>query len=386
MPFQNLPRTDTGPKRINESSFLFLDPSARPEVARVRAHIMEALSRYPASDCEELIARVRSGRETDFKSATFELFLHDCLIRLGYEVSCHPDPCTGSTKRPDFFASDSAGNEFFLEAVLASEDDGSSPAAEAMKEDTLARLDALPHEAFVLDISSEGDPISQPSSNELIRCVSTWLDTLAPNVLRKCFADQGLEGMPMLNWRHEGWKLTIRAIPISEERRGKFSRLIGTYGSGAQFVNMWEPLRNAVKKKASRYGELAKPYVIAVNAGVCHLDEIDEVQALYGEEFYSVKMIDGQRIVELDHHHNGAWNGPHGPQNRRVSAVWFFNELTPYSLARSKSTLYVNPWANLAPPLLLQGIPTKKFEGNELISIPGTDLAALFGIDSTWPK
>ena len=64
----------------------------------------------------------------------------------------------------------------------------------------------------------------------------------------------------------------------------------------------------------------------------------------------------------------------------------FFNELTPYSLARSRSTLYVNPWANLATPLLLQGMPTKKFEGKKLISIPGTDFATLFGIDSNWPK
>jgi hypothetical protein len=280
--------------------------------------------------------------------------------------------------------SDPAGDEFFLEAVLASEEDGSDPAAEAMKDATLGRLDAAPHHGFMLDISSEGDPRTQPSSKDLIRCVHGWLDTLNPQGLRERLIDEGFRAMPAMIWTHEDWELTVRAIPLSEERRGRSSRLIGMSGSGARIVNTWEPLRRAVKKKATRYGNVTKPYVVAVNAGVLHLDEIDEVQALYGEEYYSVKMTDGSG--ELRRRANGAWYGPKGPENCRISAVWFFNELSPYTLAKCKSTLYVNPWANVPPPTQLQSMPTKKIEDERLVSIPGIDLATLYGLPPNWPE
>jgi len=386
MPFSKIARTDTAPKRVEESSFLFLDRSARPEIERVRSYLSEVLSRYPASDRDELIARLRAGDEQDFRSATFELFLHEGLIRLGYQVSCHPDPGTGSPKRPDFLVRDSAGDEFFLEAVLASEENGSNPAAEAMKEATLGRLDAAPHQAFMLDVSSEGDPRTQPSSKDLIRRVHKWLDTLDPHALRACLTDVGPDAMPAISWTHEDWELTLRALPLSEERSGRSSRLIGISGGEARIVNTWAPLRRAVKKKATRYGTVTKPYVVAVNAGVLRLDEIDEVQALYGEEYYSIKMIDGEGSGELLRRPNGAWMGPNGPENCRVSAVWIFSELTPYTLASCKSTLYVNPWANIPPPTRLQSMPTKKIEGETLVSIPGTDLATLYGLPEGWPE
>lgn len=386
MPFREGERTDAAYKRAGESSYQFLDRSSRPEIERVRSYLTDAIRRYPASDRAELISRLRSGNEQHFRSSTFELFLHEGLVRLGYQVSCHPDPGTGSTKRPDFLVSHSAGEEFFLEAVLASEEDGSYPAAEAMKEATLGRLDAAPHQGFMLDISSEGDPCTQPSSKDLIRCVHRWLDTLDPQTLREHLVVVGFHAMPSMIWIHEDWELTIRAIPLSEERRGRSSRLIGMSGSGARIINTWEPLRRAVKKKATRYGNVTKPYVVAVNADVFHLDEIDEVQALYGEEYYSVKMTGGQGAGEMHRRPNGAWYGPNGPENCRISAVWFFNNLGPYTLAKCKNTLYVNPWANFPPPTRLQGMPTKKIEDERLVSIPGTDLATLYELPSHWPE
>lgn len=100
---------------------------------------------------------MHTGYEQHFRSATLELLLHEGLIRLGCQVSYHPDPGTGSTNHPDFLVIDSNGSEFFLEAVLAPENDGSDQAAEAMKQATLGGLDVTPHQSFVLEVSSEGD-------------------------------------------------------------------------------------------------------------------------------------------------------------------------------------------------------------------------------------
>jgi hypothetical protein len=59
--------------------------------------------------------------KVDFPSAFFELFLHELLLRLGCNVEVHPDPGTGSSRRPDFLVTDPDGQQFFLEAVLATD-------------------------------------------------------------------------------------------------------------------------------------------------------------------------------------------------------------------------------------------------------------------------
>lgn len=150
MPFASYERTDTSRKRESESSFVFLDRSARPEIARVREYLGIAVAHYPDSERAELIARLRSGDDVAFRSATFEVLLHWGLLRSGCHLQPHPDPGTGSMKRPDFLVTEPGGEEFFLEAVLAGERDGRSPSAETIKKTTLDRLDEAAHSSFLL--------------------------------------------------------------------------------------------------------------------------------------------------------------------------------------------------------------------------------------------
>ena len=63
-------------KRESESSSVFLDRSARPEIARVREYLGIAVAHYPGSERAELIARLQSGDDLAFRSATFEVLLH----------------------------------------------------------------------------------------------------------------------------------------------------------------------------------------------------------------------------------------------------------------------------------------------------------------------
>jgi hypothetical protein len=277
------------------------------------------------------------------------------------------------------------GTEFFLEAVLAGERDGRNPASEAIKNSTIGVLDARPHTNFLLDIQSNGDPITQPSSRDLIRRTHEWLDGLDPDYLLESLAIEGLDQMATLRWMHEGWKLSLRAIPLPAEKRGKATMLIGAHGDGVRWVNAWESLRSAVKKKANRYGEISKPLIVAINTDRFHLDQIDEEQALYGEEQW-VEVIGhpdrgGPRRVE-----NGAWRGPHGPQCRKVSGVWFFNDLTPYTLATRRSTVYLNPWAHNPAPPAMDRFPTRRLVGDSLIASEGLDLRSMFGVDADWPE
>lgn len=385
MPFSCVARTDTSPKRANESSYRFLDRSARPEIERVRVFFSEAIRSYPAVGRDEVVARLRSEDEVHFRSAAFEVLLHEGLRRLNFSLLPHPDPGTGVATRPDFLVTTDTGHEFFLEAVLAGERDNRSPAAEAIKRTAIGLLDEAPHQNFYLDVQSEGDPTTQPSSRLLIREVHAWLDTLDVEALRVKYEAGGFDQMPSKNWSHEEWELIFRVIPLSSAIRGRAIRLIGAQGDGIRWVNAWEPLRDAVKKKANRYGELARPLVVAINADRFHLDAIDEVQALYGEEQW-VEVIGHPERSGPQRRENGAWRGPNGPQCRRVSGVLFFNDLTPYTLANRRSTLYLNPWAHQPVPTALHRLPTKRLVDDALVATEGICLQAIYGIPPEWPE
>jgi len=314
-------RNDGSRKRATESSFAFLDRSARPEIAVVREYVSNAGENYPSEAKEDLKARLISGNEVEFRSATFELLLHEALHRCGFSVSVHPDPGTGTAKRPDFLVQAPDGSRFLLEAVLAGERDGRHPAAEAMKARTLDLLDGAPHASFLVDVQHEGNPTTQPSARSLIRATHDWLGSLDANCLRERLVHFGLDDMPILSWRHEDWKLTLRAIPVDPERRGRATRLIGAMRMGLRWVNAWEPLRDAVRLKANRYGDIKLPLVIAINASSFGLDPIDEVQALFGEEAW-VEALNQPEESGPRREPNGAWRGPPWPtESKSISGL-----------------------------------------------------------------
>src|SRR3712207_8522149 len=53
--------------------------------------------------------------------AFFEVYLHECLRRMGYSVTCHPE-LEGTSRRPDFLAK-KGGRSIFVEARSASASD-----------------------------------------------------------------------------------------------------------------------------------------------------------------------------------------------------------------------------------------------------------------------
>jgi hypothetical protein len=58
--------------------------------------------------------------------------------------------------------------------------------------------------------------------------------------------------------------------------------------------------------------------VVAVNANVFHLDRIDIMQALFGQEqfiFDSSKVYQGPKMTRAP---NGVWYGPHGIGTKKL--------------------------------------------------------------------
>jgi hypothetical protein len=99
-----------------------------------------------------------------------------------------------------------------------------------------------------------------------------------------------------------------------------------------------DDLHAALKRKASRYGTLDLPLVVAVNT---RRDTAGVSQALVGES--------GE---------DGLWRGPRGSQRRGLSAVLAFAWLDPWCFAQSRMGLFRHPDAErpLFPVDLREGV------------------------------
>lgn len=237
MLFADIQRTDSSPKRATESDFAFLNRSSWVPIGVVRQLMDECLANYPAGEAKELIERIQCGDDRHFASATFELFIHEYLLRLGMKLTPHPELPNGSTKRPDFLVECPDGRRLYLEAVCASDDTEKDPAAEARKAVALQVLDGEYNPSFMISIDSEGDPATQPSGRRLATEVLAWLNSLDPDALLSLSQVSGLEALPELHWQHEEWRVRLRPIPVSVEARGKPRRLIGARGFGASWID-----------------------------------------------------------------------------------------------------------------------------------------------------
>lgn len=386
MLFDNFARTDVTAKRNLESSFVFLNRSARPEIARVREFVELNVATYPSSEIDEFIARFRSGNDTHFNSAMFELLLYAALIRLGFKLQPHPPLSNGSTAHPDFLVSTLDGKQFYLEAVLASEIREANQGGEAIKGSVMDSLASVNHHNFMINIMEMGHPTTQPSGKKLAREVLKWLDSLDPEKVQEIIDKDGFDAFTPFSWEHEEWSLIIWPIPLKASRRGKARTLIGGSMGRVGFIDTWTPIRDAVKYKGSKYGQLEFPLLIAVNVDTFTLDPIDEMQALFGQEQFVISREDPEREPEMQRIPNGAWYGPSGPQYKRVSGAWFFNDLTPYTIASRRNTVYLNPWASASLPDSLLVMPHAIADEGMMKWSDGKSLREIFGLHEGWPE
>lgn len=375
MLFSNFARTDSSPKRYRETNFEFIDRSADPEVEAVRRLVEQEFAAYLDEQKLELKARLQSRRSREFHAASFELLLYGLLRRKGYRLEAHPHPGNGSGNRPDFLVTSPEGDVFFLEAVLAAEVRELDPGSQAMKEDVLDALDRDPHPDFYLDIIETGEPATQPPVSRLRKYVHRWLNTLNADQIKSAISVEGHGAAPRERWAHEGWEIELCALP-KYGNRGQLDRLIGMLSFGGGWVDLKSPIREAIRFKGGHYGDLPLPLVVAVNVEAFFLKESDEVDALFGSEVMAIHSGNARLIRQND----GAWHDGRAPRSARVSAAWICNDLSAWSIAGRRQTLYINPWATNPLGRALDWLPVAQLEGESLVRSIGPNPGEIYGL------
>lgn len=381
--FDETERNDCEWAQYAEPLFVYLNRTAKPEFARVRDELERWFSHYPPSGQEELRARFRSKIDSQHRAALFELFLHELLLRLGCQVTLHP-AVPNVTRAPDFLAESPDGERFYIEATIATNQSATEAAAQARMNDVYDVLNRhVDSPDFFLWVEIEGVPTTPPPAKEIASFVNRHLAELNPDEIIRLYELGKFEEIPQWSFEHVGWKIEFRPIPKKIEARGKPGiRPIRILSTSVQLVDHRISIREAITRKAGRYGDLDLPYVVAVNV-LEGIDEIDIAEALFGREQFTVVFSPGRPDepvdIRMSRPPNGAWTRAGGPRYTRVSAVLLATELYVHNIPRANLRLYHNPWAQRPYQSVLRRFPQAVPKDNRMEYIEGESSEVIFG-------
>lgn len=381
--FDELDRTDSRPATHLETSFQFLNRGAAGYWAQVRDLMQAWLDQVADKDYADLRGRLRAD-DAASHSASLELYLHELFRRASYRVTIHPSVPTGS-KRPDFLV-EGHGHAFYLEATMP----GPHKDAHGRSQRRAALLDSIqrchsPDFFLSLDHLVVG-PRPAPA-RRIRREIEQWLTGLDPDTVT-----YDLDRREEYRWAADGWEVTFSAIPVSSEHRGKSDhRPIGVYADGeVEVIDDAPTIRAALDRKATAYGDLDHPLVIAVGTYIWDHDRWHSTNALYGRAAITWwKDADGKSQTASIRQPDGFYGIPGRWENRGVAAVLHVNQFQPQHLQRADLTLWPHPGALHDVGSLANKIPIDLVEltGGVLAVAPSSlDPAAFFGLTEPWPQ
>lgn len=379
--FDDIERSDSSPGMRTEGAFEILNRSAQPEVACVREAMERWFNSYPTEGRAELERRFRGGGQRGFESAFYELFLHELVQRLGCTLELHPQ-LPSSSKHPDFTVTSPNFGSAYLEAVVASEFSDKDLGAERAEDNLLDGLDRLEMEHFFIGIVVQKQGPKPISSRKLRSFVNKQLSSINPITIANDLKSRGIEGIQRLKYQDEGWTLELVPMPKSSTAHSSGARLIGVEMSPVMEIDTISSLKTVLKKKGSKYGELDRPYIVAVNAMGMFSDDASMRAALFGTERVSFDAAAGELEV-ANRYSEGFWAGNGGPQYTRVSGVLHTRRLDPGNLLiGATATLYLNPWALRPYSGELTQLPTAVQDGSELKLSKGRNVIEVLGLQS----
>ena len=336
--FTRRDRTDPTPARQSEPLAAFLDRVDSDYFGRVR-HVLDAWFDRLAEDVQpDLRARLCSSDNNEFLAAFWEVYLHEVLAKAGFRLTPHP-PVPGFTTKPDYLVCSEDG-AFYLEATVTrpSAADMLAERREDMVHDLLQQMHSPD---FFLDVDVDQRGSDSPPVRSLRRQVERWLATLDADSIIAATTGNDQSTLPTRQFTCGAWRFTLRALPKKPATRGDIQhRPVGMWGSGhAVWLNQRDPLLDALYRKASRYGALSHPYIIAV----LDVRKYPPDQSALEDALYHPLPSGLHPAPQLPKNVDGFWAGRRGPRTGEVSAVLTAWNLRPWDVCRNTPLLWCNP-------------------------------------------
>jgi len=342
----------SGPTKLGESSFAFLNRSVQPKEQAVRERLELWFLRYPAANQNSLRARLRSEVDQEHDAAFFELLLHELLLRLGCRVEVEA-PIPDKRTKPDFLVEDPSGLKWYLEAVTVSAMPSLVTGAQRMMASLCDWLnDRLPRRDYLLLVFYTGSPSGSPPKKPMLKFLRDKLGSCDYPTVLGASRSRGYQALPCWVYPWGACRVQFQLIPRKESAREDASVPVLCHPNlarEASLEQMVNRIRDAIMEKARKYGRLKKPFVVALNVPNWHVDSVQFMLALFGWDDLAHGFSEGPELVKLGMPRpKGVWlqgTSAKGACYTRLSAVVCCSYLTPWNLGESDLRLYNNPWA-----------------------------------------
>lgn len=376
--FDDIIRERLSPQKENEPIFSFLNNSGRDSCEKLRLLLQKWFDLYPKKCQKDLWSRLRSKKNHVWQAAYSELLLHQVHKARNVDISLHPPTNGEESPRPDFLI-ESADELSYLEVCVATGESDKDRAAQSRMNEVVDIINSLENDRYFIFMHDQGEPKTSPPAKEIKEFLRSKIDEL--NHEEMVELSKNPDSIPEWHFDHDGWFLTFKPFPVSNEnpsanKRGK--RLIGARGPYTEMDNTSESIKTAVMKKANHYKNINHPFVVAVNV-MDMIDNTDIMEALFGDEEHIFSRSGSMHTVKR--RRNGAFTEGDGPRNTSISAVLIMENVCLWTIDRTKTILVHNPWAQKPYNGLLTEFPQKVPQESDqtMKYLPGKSFAEVMG-------
>jgi hypothetical protein len=373
--FDHKERTDSHPAKHLDNSYDYYDRSSSEKVAQVRDLLNRWFDNYPKQGKDELKKRF----QISFSSPFFELFIHELFRRQGFILEPHPK-VEGTSRRPDFLAK-GHGLEFYLEAKEATDKTEADLAIEKRLSQLYDQINTTNCPNFYLrfnELLLKSN--NQPSGKKIVRHLENELPKFNPDEILKKYERSGLDELDAISYADDDIRLVFSLIPKPIHVRGKEGqRPIGIYPSDTTWGGSDDSIKTSIEKKATKYGELDKPFVICVNSTSDRgLDYFDMLNALFGSLQVSWSEDPANRDERLTRGRDGIF-----PKFKRVSGI-FITRVHVANLDNANHWLVQHPYAKRELSFDPFTLTKVKVENRQIKILEGKRIKEILEIPDKW--
>jgi hypothetical protein len=374
--FEDRKRTRQEPLQRGERLVDFYDECGRNGYDEFRSLVNLWLSELPTADRAKLISTMRNAGNNAFGAALCELVVHALLKRLKCEVVLHPTMPRTDTQ-PDFEATDSAGERFYVEVTTVNRADETvdtlkreAPLYNAINQ---AKLPPGCMLGYKLVKATSDDP----DLEGLVSSVERWAQQKASVATNAPIIGQFAAG---------DWTVELELFAGGDVDSGTSAIGIAWHGGGA--ITPPKDIRGRLEGKSEKYGTIDVPYLIVVADAKDQMFSARHVrdaitEAALGDEQTTFV---GRGIPRPNSAPNGFWWGP-GPKNRHVTAILLLPETGIWKLRDPnwEPILAVNPWATAQLPSSLNSLTRLEADQAHWVERKGTPIGDLLELPKPWP-
>ena len=375
--FEDKLRTDKKPANHNDNTYDFFDRSDSEKGEVIRKVLNSWFDNYPKNEKSEFKKRFRK----EFSSSLYELFIHELFTKQGFTLESHPE-LENSSKRPDFLAKGN-GIEFYIEVKEATDKSDAERALENKTNQIYDIVNQTDSPNFWLQIKKLNFKTEkQPSAKKVVRYLESKLPEHNPELVLENLKTFGIKGIPFIRFEDDNLSMIIKLMPKSKEIRGKKGlRPIGMFPSEGFIGGADDSIKSALSKKATRYGELDKPFLICINSKSSRgTDNYDVMDALFGSTSISYSTDPNNKDERIERGMNGFFKDSSGAKYTKVSAL-MINRLILGHVKEGKYWFVKHPFAQNELNFDKFEINKTFVEKNKIISEEGKTIKEILNLD-----